>query len=302
MRPDSPVVFSFEEERGTARRLAAELGSEAVAIGRRSFPDGESLVTVQQFASTAVFYCRLDRPNDKLLDLLLATSAMRDMGSEQIILVAPYLPYMRQDVAFHPGEAVSQRVLGDLIGEYVDAVVAVDPHLHRTKDLGAVFPNTDAVALSAAPEIGGVLKATQERTASECVLIGPDEESAPLIELAADAAGCSWMVGRKVRHGDRDVVLNLPGDVSLEGRKAVILDDVISSGTTIKACAAAALERGATSVHVYVTHALFGEDDEIGMRQAGVTSLISCDGVPHVTNGILLAPLLAQGVRLCLSH
>lgn len=300
MPPKQPLVLSFAEEQEPALRLAHALSCDAALIDRRQFPDGESLVTVKHSAPQVVFYQGLHQPNAKLLDLLLATSALRDQGCEHIILVAPYMPYMRQDVAFHPGEAVSQRVIGDLLAAYVDAVITVDPHLHRTKDLAAVFPQTRALALSAAGEVGRAVAMAEGADVAHCVLIGPDEESEPLIGAAARAAGCFWLVGRKERHGDREVVLTLPDAPSLDERKAIIFDDIISSGTTIKATAQAALERGATSVDVYVTHALFTEEDEMGMRNAGVSSLVSCDGIPHTTNGIALAPLLAEGVRLCL--
>lgn len=300
MPSDPPLVLSFAGEQAAALRLADALSCAAALMDRRHFPDGESLVTVTHAAPQVVLYHGLDRPNGKLVDLFLATSALRDQGCEQVILVAPYMPYMRQDVAFHPGEAVSQRVIGDLLAAHVDAVITVDPHLHRTKDLSKVFPQTQAYALSAAQEVGRAVAIAEGADVANCVLIGPDEESAALVGAAARAAGCSWLVGRKERRGDREVVLTLPTTPSLRDRKAVIFDDVISSGTTIKAATHAALERGACAVDVYVTHALFTEDDEIGMRTAGIRTLVSCDSIPHATNGITLAPLLAEGVRLCL--
>ena len=81
----------------------------------------------------------LHQPNDKLVELLIAVPAARARGARQILLVCPYLAYMRQDMAFHPGEAVSQRHVGALLASQVDGLITVDPHLHRIASLDEVM-------------------------------------------------------------------------------------------------------------------------------------------------------------------
>ena len=73
------------------------------------------------------------------------------MEMQRLLLVAPYLAYMRQDIAFHPGEAVSQRIVGPFLASLFDAVVTVDPHLHRVATLHEAVPAAHTVALSGAP-------------------------------------------------------------------------------------------------------------------------------------------------------
>src|SRR4029079_14679690 len=111
----------------------------------------------------------------KLIALLFAAEAMRRNGVKRLILVAPYLCYMRQDTAFREGEAISQQVVGRLLAGILDRVVTVDAHLHRTKDVHAVFPGIDADNLSAMPAIAAVLRA--EGFDRRLVLAGPDRES-----------------------------------------------------------------------------------------------------------------------------
>ncbi|MEQ8507839.1 MAG: ribose-phosphate diphosphokinase [Rhodospirillaceae bacterium] len=294
---DGPILLCFSEDLPAASRLAVALDTTVSEISHHMFPDGESLVRVETCPSTIILYRSLHRPNGKLVDLFLAASAARDQGAKRVVLVTPYLPYMRQDIAFHPGEAVSQSVIGGMIAAQVDAVVTVDPHLHRTPNISDVFPGIKAVASSAASAVGAAVDKSYD--VAQVVMIGPDEESAPLIRIAAQAAGCSWMVGCKTRHGDRTVDLALPESPRLTGKRVIIFDDVISSGTTIIACAEAALEKGASSVVAYTTHALFGEEDAAVMRAAGVDAIVSCDGIPHQTNGIALAPLLAEAILKC---
>ena len=98
-----------------ATRLAARLGVPAHEIAVHRFPDGELRVTVGPATATTILYVPLDQPNDKLLAILFATEALRREGAKRLVLAAPYLCYMRQDAAFHQGEAISQKVIGRLI-------------------------------------------------------------------------------------------------------------------------------------------------------------------------------------------
>jgi ribose-phosphate pyrophosphokinase len=283
------AVHAFADQEGPARRLADAMGLPFLPIVRHRFPDGESLVRVVPQPGRAVLYCALDRPNDRLVDLLLAASALRDGGAGPVELVAPYLGYMRQDIAFHPGEAISQRVIGRLLSAAVDRVVTVDPHLHRTADLGAVFA-VPAVHASAAPLLGRAIAAAYP---AGTVLVGPDAESRPWVAAAAQAAGLPFLVGRKVRHGDRAVEIQIDGSAMVQGRAVVLVDDLVSSGVT--ACRAAALLRaaGAHSVDIHATHVLSTEGDLAAMHAAGIGRIVSTDSVAHASNAIPLAGLLA---------
>jgi ribose-phosphate pyrophosphokinase len=140
-------------------QLAARLGVAMNVIDVHRFPDGELRVTVGPVAPTTIIYASLDRPNDKLLASLFAAEALRRAGAKRLVLVAPYLCYMRQDTAFHEGEAISQRVFGQLIGQTFDRVITIDAHLHRTKKIGEVFVGIEAENLSAMPAIAGFLLA-----------------------------------------------------------------------------------------------------------------------------------------------
>jgi len=88
---------------------------------------------------------------------------------------------MRQDIAFTPGESVSQRHIARLLAQHFDAVITVDPHLHRIASLDEVMPAGRGVSLSAA----GLLGAWAARQVRDVLLLGPDEESAPWVRCAA---------------------------------------------------------------------------------------------------------------------
>jgi len=148
----------------TGRQLAAVLGIPANEIAVHRFPDGELRVTVGPAAPTTIVFGSLDQPNEKLIALLFAAEALRREGARRLVLVAPYLAYMRQDFAFHAGEAISQRIVGEMLARTFDRIVTVEAHLHRTATLQAVFPGIEADNLSAMPAVAAALRTGPTRS------------------------------------------------------------------------------------------------------------------------------------------
>ena len=199
---------------------------------------------------------------------------------------------MRQDIAFQPGEAISQRIVGQFLATLFDAVVTVDPHLHRVATLHEALPASNTLVLSGAPLLSDLIAAHR----SAALLVGPDEESAQWVAQAAERHGLEHAVCRKLRHGDRSVRIELP-HCALAGRHAVLLDDVASTGHTLAEAAALLLAAGALSVDVAVTHALFDSGALTLLRSAGVSQIWSTDCIEHSSNAVSMAPVLASALR-----
>jgi ribose-phosphate pyrophosphokinase len=287
------MLLYFPDDTRLARRLVTAAAIDGAVVRRHRFPDGELKLTLPSRLPRRVVVLRsLRDPNEKLVELLLAAQAARSLGARHVTLVAPYLPYMRQDRAFAPGEAVSQRHVGALLGALFDRVVTIDPHLHRVHSLAEVIPETDAVAVSAAPLIGAFLR----RRAPGALLVGPDAESSQWVEAIAAAAGAEWTVARKARRGDRRVRVELPSG-PFRGRRVVLIDDVISTGRTLAQAARALLRAGASQVDVVATHAIFAGDAADALRAAGIATVWSTDAIPHETNAMRVAALLAAVLR-----
>jgi ribose-phosphate pyrophosphokinase len=286
------MLLGFPDCVTQARALAAAAGRDCAIVDIHRFPDGESRVRLPPQLPPDVVVCRsLDHPNDKLVELLITVAAARELGALRVTLVAPYLCYMRQDMAFTPGEAVSQRIVGRLLAERFDQVITVDPHLHRVSDLGTAIPSGNAQALSAAPLIARFLQGR----VSAPLIVGPDSESEQWVAAIAGTAGITGLVCIKTRTGDREVVVALP-HADFAGREVVLVDDVASTGRTLARTAEQCLARGAARVHVVVTHGLFVGDAIAELRRAGVDGIWSTDSVSHATNAIALAGLLAAAL------
>jgi ribose-phosphate pyrophosphokinase len=288
----SAAVFCFPETAPQATRLAAELGIACNEIAVHRFPDGESLVRVEPSPPTALLYRSLDDPNAKLVELLLAASALRENGAARVILIAPYLAYMRQDVAFHAGEAVSQRVIGRLLAQHFDGLLTVDPHLHRTHALAQLMPGIEAVAITAAP----MLSAAIERV-DRPLLVGPDAESRQWVEAIARPLGLDVLIGDKHRNGDRDVAIRFPDIGRAAGRSVVLVDDVISSGRTIAEAARQLTQAGAARTEALASHCLASTRELERLRAESVACVRATDTVPGPAAVIPTASLIAAEIR-----
>jgi len=288
------ALHAFPDGEALARPVADALGAGFGLVRTHRFPDGELLPTVPPPARTTIVYRSLDRPNEKLVELVLAAEAWRRLGARRLILVAPYLAYMRQDVAFAEGQAISQRAVARLLDRTFDQVVTVNAHLHRTSDLQDLFVHALAQDLSAGPPIADWLLA---QGLGEAVVLGPDVESGPLVAEVAGALGTPWACFSKQRRGDRAVELTLQGGPPLRDRAVVLVDDICSSGATLAGAVRAARARGAADVQVVVVHALMAPGAEAALAEAGASRIVSTDTVPHPTNGIPLARLLAGALR-----
>lgn len=291
------LLLYFAEEALPARRLAEACGLPAAAVESHRFPDDELRLRLplqpgQALPEQLVLYRSLDRPNEKLVELLLLAGEARRLGVQRLWLVAPYLAYMRQDMAFHPGEVVSQQIIGPFLAGLFDGVITVDPHLHRIASLAEAIPRGVAVSLSGAPMLAELIAEQVEQP----LLLGPDAESAQWVGQAAAVHGWPHGVCTKLRSGDRQVQISLPA-LDLCGRNVVLLDDVASSGRTLAAAAQQALAAGAATVDVAVTHALFAGDALAVIAAAGVGRVWSTDCISHPSNAIAMAPCLAQALQ-----
>jgi ribose-phosphate pyrophosphokinase len=289
MHKKPQLIMGFADYDVPARNLAATLNLPYKQIQVHRFPDGECKLTVPVDLPEHIAICRsLNQPDSKLIELLLASHTARQHGALEITLIAPYLCYMRQDIEFNPGEAVSQKIIGRFLAEQFDALITVDAHLHRVHDLHEAVPVKQATNLSAAALIGEHIKNTVDHP----LFIGPDEESKQWVQTAAQRGDFEYGVAHKERLGDANVKISLP-DMTYAQRNVVIIDDMASTGQTIIETAKQLKDLKARSIQCAVTHALFYDQATRQMQQAGIENIWSTDSVQHPSNHISLAQLLA---------
>lgn len=258
----------------------------------RRFPDGESYVRIHSDIrdKKVCILCTLDHPDDKLMPLYYFSQLARQMGAQSVCLLSPYLGYMRQDKAFHSGEAVTSDLFAQLLSGWVDALVTVDPHLHRHHHLSEIY-RIPTLVLHA-----GALIATYIKDhISNPVLIGPDEESKQWVAAIAREAGCAYAILKKERLGDRNVRVSVPDAPKFKRNTPVLVDDIISTGHTMIETARHLLESGIQAPVCIGVHGIFAGNALVEMQQAGIHTIVTTNTIPHPTNALNISGLLADG-------
>jgi ribose-phosphate pyrophosphokinase len=286
------LILPLPDNEAFARRLADEGDWELGALETRRFPDGETYIRIlSEVKDKAVdLVCTLVRPDDGFLRLIFVADAARALGAREVNLIAPYLSYMRQDRLFQRGEAVTSRSFARLVSSSFDRLVTVDPHLHRYPALSALYTiPTDT--LHAAPLLADWIADEVEKP----LIVGPDEESEQWVSAIAARIGAPHAVLRKVRHGDRNVDIELPDLSEWRGRQLVLADDIASSGNTLVDAAGKLHLQGFARPVVAVVHGIFAEDSF--QRLAPLCDrIVSADSVQHESNTVTLAPLIAAAI------
>lgn len=290
---DRTLIFDLFGHAALADALARAPDAERGRLTVRRFPDEESYVRYESDLRErdVVLAANLSRPDGHIPALLFAAATARELGARSVTLMTPYLPYMRQDHRFIAGEAVTSRIFARLVCSHFDALVTVDPHLHRYAALTEIY-TIPAHQVCAAPAIARWIRTHVDKP----LLVGPDAESEQWVAAVARLADAPWCVSRKTRNGDRDVSVAVPDLSTWRDRTPVILDDIVSSGhTMIEAVKHVRKAQLLPPVCIGV-HAVFADGAYDALRATGAATIVTTDTLPHPSNGISLADMLADAL------
>lgn len=288
------ILFALPGNETITGQLASHLKAEVGEIITRKFPDGETYV---QFVSVVsrkkvVLVCTLDQPDKKIIALYFLAKTASDLGAESVCLIAPYLPYMRQDKSFNQGEGVTSRHFGELVSSIADTFVTVDPHLHRIKSLSEVINGKYAVVHSAEQIAQWITKNLQRP-----MIIGPDEESVQWVSKVAKKANAPFIALNKTRLSDEEVEISVPDHNEYKDRTLVLMDDIISTGETMLEVISKLKSMSHNKPVCIGIHAVFSGDAYNKMIQSGVADIVTCNTIPHKSNKIDISRVLSEGYR-----
>lgn len=288
-------IASFLGIENIATSFSTALDADIANYEIRNFPDGETYLRIISDCKNRdiIILADIHQPNSKILPLIFLCETLKEMGCKSTILVCPYLPYMRQDIQFQAGEAVTSRFFARLVSHHIDHLITIDPHLHRYHSLSQIY-SCQTTVLQAHPVIVEWIKQTIEKP----FIVGPDSESEQWAANAASMIGCPYLILEKQRFGDKDVSVNSSADTAFEDLTPVLIDDIISTGRTMIKSAEWLVQKGFRPPICIGVHALFSGDALSAMQQANIEKILTCSTIPHATNKIDITELLVRSIQL----
>ena len=295
-------IFTGNANPALAESVCAELGIDPgdALVGR--FSDGEVRVTIRESvrgADVFIIQPTCSPANDHLMELLVMIDACRRGSADRITPVLPYYGYARQDKKIRGREPIPAKLVANLITTAgADRLLCMD--LHADPIMG--FFDLPVDQLPARPIIAAYCR-QQGFGGDGTVVVSPDVGGVENAKGLADDLDCSLAIIAKRRPRPNEVeVIETIGQ--LEGKKALLTDDMVDTAGTLCQAAATCLQRGAAEVHAVATHGvLSGRAVEL-IRTSALKTVVVTDTVPlppekQLPNITVLsvAPLLADAIK-----
>lgn len=290
----APVILPLFGYDQLACDLQHSLGYTLGKMSIHRFPDDEIVVTIDSVVNglEVILIGSLDHPNPKMAPLLFAAETAKTLGATKVGLIAPYLAYMRQDKQFHPGEGITSAYFADLISHHVDWMVTIDPHLHRWHSLDDIYTIPTRV-LHAMPCIAAWIK----KNCDDPLLIGPDSESTQWVLELATKLNAPFLILEKERSGDRLVNISIPDIAAHHHRTPILIDDIISTGTTMIGTVAHLNSLKMKPAICIGIHAIFAGNAYQDLLNSGVKTIVTCNTIEHPSNDIDISSLIIDSLR-----
>lgn len=281
----SRIVFNMGWDAKTAQDLISGSVSESGEFEQRCFPDGETYLNVLSDVADreCVLLINGVQPDQQFLSWIYMAENLKELGATSVGMLIPYLPYMRQDIRFKPGECVTSRHFAKLISASFDWLITTDPHLHRYNALSEIYSIPTCI-VPAAPAIARWIKQYVDNP----VIIGPDIESQQWVQDVASLVGCPYEVLLKERSGDRDVSVSLPKRADFKGLTPVLVDDIISTGRTMANAVVNLIQCDMKAPVCIGVHPLFSDDCIALLKESGAQQVVSCNTLNHPSAQIQL--------------
>jgi ribose-phosphate pyrophosphokinase len=295
------MLFSGRSNPELAERIAEKLGVVLGEVELKTFANGETYVRYDDsIRGSDAFIVQSGNPpvNDHLVELLIMIQAAKLASAKRITAVVPWYPYSRQDKKSRPREPITARLVADFLeAAGVDRVLTMDLHAGQIQG----FFNVPVDHMTALP-----LFATYYRDkglyGDKIVAVSPDPGRAKMARRFGQMLEADLAIMNKVRpEHDTAEVTEVIG--SVEGKVAILSDDMIVTGGTLIAGADALIEAGATEVYACATHGLFpGNSFEkitaSSLAEVTVTDTVPIDKLnqPDKINVLTVSKLLAETI------
>lgn len=274
-------IFSGSANKPLGERIAKALNINLSPLEIHIFPDGEKRVRVLErvVGQDCVVIQPTNPPADaNYMELFFIIDAVKRSSAKSVTVVIPYLGYQRQDHVFRSGEAVSlEVVLKTIEAAGAARMIVVDLHSIKTEEVSKV----PIMHLSALSLFANEIKKKGWDT-KDSLLISPDMGGIRRVRLMSEMLG-NMVFGAVEKHRDlvtghieASEIKELTGELT---RRALIVDDMISSGQTIAKASDLLRSRGVESIVVFATHPVFSDDAPKILQDAQVQRVFVTDTI-----------------------
>jgi ribose-phosphate pyrophosphokinase len=278
MEKNDTVIISDEQNSPLAKKISLDLHAEYKNIELRIFADGESKIRLDNMAkkNCIIIHSTYPPTDQHLMQLFMIMYKCKEDGAKDICVVSPYLAYTRQDKVFVDGEIITIKLVGKILACLgITKLITIDSH--KPNALNYSFATID---LTAIPSLSSYVK--HNLTMNNPIVISPDEGG---IERAKKFAGLINANSLSlVKSRDRftgDVSISLLDQGSLKNCDALIVDDMISTGTSIMKTIELLKKYHIGDVYAICTHALLLDDAKQKLLNAGIKEVISTNSIPN---------------------
>jgi ribose-phosphate pyrophosphokinase len=298
---DAPLIFSGNSNRMLAEAIANYLH---IPLGKARvgyFSDGETIVEIGENVrgrETFVIQSTSSPTNHHLVELLVIIDALKRASASQIVAVMPYYGYARQDRKVAPRTPITAKLVADLLtAAGATRVLSLDLHAGQIQG----FFNIPFDHLYASPVL---LDDIKSRYATPPVIVTPDAGGTERARAYSKRLGSTLaMIDKRRPSPNVSEVMNLVGDV--EGKEALLIDDMIDTAGTLAQSARALMENGARRVAGYATHAVLSGPaieriDASPLMEVVITDTIALSERARQCKKIRVlsvAPLLGEAIR-----
>jgi len=299
---DDLRILSGNANPGLARAIASELGIAVSRMEVGRFEDGEIWVRIEESVRGAdVFLIQPTCPptSESIMELLIILDALKRASARRTTAVIPYYAYARQEKKLKPREPISAKLVADLITVAgADRILAVDLHVQSIQG----FFNLPVDHLPAGPILAEDL-VRRSLTGPDTVVVSPDVGGVGTAKALADRLNASLAIIAKRRPDVNQVqILQVIGE--LEGKRAVLVDDIIDTGGSIVSAAEAVQESGVSEVYAYATHPVFSGSAVDRLQASSIREVVVTDTIPLPESKrrpkirvLSIAPVLAEAIR-----
>ncbi len=272
---DQYKIVALSNCRDYAKKVSAQTSIPIVETTQKTFSDGEFWIRFEETIRNSIvilFQTMYPNPSQSVLELLITMDALRRASAKEVIVVAPYLAYSRQDRKIKGRDPITAKVVANILEKVgLDRLVTFDLHSGQIQGFYDI-PFDDLLCWPV------LLMSFEKYNVDNLVVVAPDYGSVVRTKAVAKKAKCHFAIVLKERQKHNSAsAISVIGDV--RNKNCLIVDDMIDTGGTLKASVDMLRKKGARDIYVMATHGIFSGSAYENIKKMNVKKIFVTDSI-----------------------